>query len=401
MTRLALWCAAALLAALLPVTPAAAAVTCAKPGTTYAQKPWAEQLLGTERVAPFARGAGVTVAVLDTGVDRRHPQLAGHVDAGYNAVTRKNGADSDCLGRGTALAGIIAAQAAGGTGVAGVAPGATIMPVKVIDDSGYSVVPADPVVLARGVDWAATHGAGVIVIPTAVYTDRKELREAVARALDASVLVVAAVGDLGDDDNRTPYPASYEGVLGVGAIAPNAEVWGKSQHGTYVDVVAPGVELVTLAPGKGHLVGATGTGFAAAYVGATAALVRAKRDLPVSAVSRLLQATATPAAGAAYYGHGLINPYAATTEELAPGPAAALPGMAVPPPADGGPWARSREIALWGTAIAAVGAFLALVLGMTLPRGRRRRWRAAEAAPPHESATDLEPSGPVLLFEER
>jgi type VII secretion-associated serine protease mycosin len=395
----------ALLAVLVPAAPAAAAPSCAPAGKAYQPVPWAQQLLGTERSARFARGGGVTVAVLDTGVDARHPQLAGHVATGFDAVRGKGGADSDCRGHGTAVAGIIAAQDSRGTGFAGVAQGVTVLPVRVVDESGFGEHPVAPAVLARGVNWAVEHGADVIDVPVVAYVDSVALQQAVARALDRGVVVVAAAGDEGGSTgkNPEPYPASYKGVVGVGALARNASVWEASQHGGYVDLVAPGVEVVTLARGSGQVTDATGTGYASAFVAATAALVLATSPdgTSVDDVTTRLIATATPGPATPSFGHGVVNPYAATNERPAVAGPKALPALAAPGGAGRDPWADSRRTALWGTAIALFAALLAVILGVTLPRGRRRRWRAAEAPPPPQRTPDTEVSGPVLLFENR
>jgi membrane-anchored mycosin MYCP len=416
--RRAVGLAAAIAVGLLPATPVQAApsqlpgyadvlglaeVKCADPGPTYKPQPWTQQALDAERTARFARGSGITVAVLDTGVDAGHPQLAGRVAAGFDAVANRPGASSDCSGHGTAVAGIIAAQAAAGTGVVGLAPGVTILPVRVYDDRQLGTPVIRAATIARGINWAVGHGADVIDVAVATYEASDALRAAVAGALSHDVTVVAAVGDRGEDDegNPTPYPAAYDGVLGVGAVTADAAAWPASQHGTYVDLAAPGADVVSLARGHGHLVEANGTGFASAYAAATAALVRSARSgLSASAVNQLIAATATPAGTRATTGFGIVNPYAATTEERAAASPAPLPALAVPAPAEPGPWAHARAVAFWGGAIALTVAFLAVVLGITLPRGRRRRWRAALAAPPRDRSDDLEPSGPVLLFEE-
>ena len=116
----------------LAVPAHAIAAQCAEPGQAIAAVPWAQRLLAPERVWPFARGSAVTVAVLGSGVDAKHPQLAGRVLRGYDAITRRAGADSDCLGLGTQAAGVIAAQPTRAVGFVGVAPGVSVLPVRVV-----------------------------------------------------------------------------------------------------------------------------------------------------------------------------------------------------------------------------------------------------------------------------
>jgi subtilisin family serine protease len=219
------------------------------------------------------------------------------------------------------------------------------------------------------------------------------------------VIVVAAVGDRGeqDDGNPTPYPADYPSVIGVGAIEQSGEVWPQSQHGRYVDLVAPGAGVVTLQR-AGGLTEATGTGFACGFVAAVAALARAKRGdrTPASEIRRVLLATAVPTAGGPRYGRGLVNPYAAVNDQLARGSPAPLPGLVRPSGEEPSAWARSRQWAVIGTLVGVAAVLVVLVLAVALPRGRRRFWRSALAAPPPPTADDQdEPGPPVLLFDER
>ena len=246
--------AAAWLAAPTPTTTgAAAAQQCAEPGEPVAAVPWAQQLLGPQQVWSFSRGGGVTVAVLDSGVDAGHPQLRGEIGAGFDAVAGGGRADNDCLGTGTQVAGVIAAWETGGVGFVGLAPNVSIVPIRVVDADGGDPVAA-PAVLARGVRAAVERGADVIAAPVVSYTDAPELRAAVSDALRDGVVIVAAAGDLGDAPGGGPtsYPAAYDGVIGVGAIAESGLRWPKSQVGRYVDVVAPGADVVTLQRGRGH-----------------------------------------------------------------------------------------------------------------------------------------------------
>jgi hypothetical protein len=240
-------------------------------------------------------------------------------------------------------------------------------------------------------------------VPVVSYTDSPALRDAVADALRAGVVVVAAVGDQGGapGGGPTPYPAAYEGVIGVGAIDETGARWPNSQVGGYVDVVAPGGDVITLQRGRGMTV-AGGTGIACGFVAAAAALARARRgDLGGAGIERLLLATAVPGPGGPEYGHGVVNPYAAVNNQLVRRDAVALPAPA--PPAQGVPsdWLRSRDLAVAGAGLLGLIAVAVLAAAVTLPRGRRRRWRAAMAPRPSRAEEPEEPGPPVLLFDEQ
>lgn len=385
-----------------PALAAPAQDNCAPPGQVVRGVPWPQQMLGPQRVWQFSRGGGVRVAVLDSGVDANHPQLRGHVEPGFDAVAGSGTADSDCLGTGTQVAGVIAAQQAGEVGFVGMAPGARILPIRVIADQRSGPV-ADPGVLARGVNAAVDRGAHVIAVSTITYTDSPALRDAIANAVGHGVIVVAAVGDRGDTDdgNPPPYPASYPDVIGVGAVAQSTSRWPGSQHGEYVDLVAPGADVVTLQR-AGGLTPATGTGVACGFVAAVAAMVRAKRGSGVTPaqVAQALYASAIPLAGGPSYGHGLVNPYSAVNDQVARS-SAPLPALVRPSHRASSSWAHSRQVAIAGTLVAVVVVIAVLVLAVALPRGRRRFWRSGLAPAPPQTGEPDEPGPPVLLFDEQ
>jgi type VII secretion-associated serine protease mycosin len=380
-----------------PAAPVAAtpahrvAAGCAGPGEVTDTVPWSQQLFAPERVWAFTRGGGITVAVLDSGVDGNHPRLRGHVTAGFDAVAGRGPANTDCRGTGTQVAGVIAARPAGtggaagaaGPGFSGLAPDVTILPVRVTTAAGRGTATADPKVLARGILAAVDRGAQVVAVSAVSYTDTPELRAAVTDAQARGAVVVAAVGDLGDrapGAAPTPYPAGYDGVVGVGAIGRSGDRWPGSQRGGYVDLVAPGADVVTLQPGRGMAVGVAGTRLACGYVAATAALTRAKRrDLGAAEVTRLLLATTTPAAAGPDYGNGVVNPYSAVNEQLAKGGRTAVGDAVVPPPAVARPAPQpgaessvGRRTALTGTLLVVLVAVVVAVLSVGVNRLRRR-----------------------------
>jgi membrane-anchored mycosin MYCP len=384
---------------LIALTPAAAGGSvrrCAgtpATGAIIADIPWFQQRYDLPALSQINDGSGVTVAVLDSGVDAAHPQLAAAVTTGDDMLNPKGNAREDCLGHGTAVASIIAARPAAGAGLRGLAPAARILPIRVSERAeSDGVVSGDGNVaeLAAGITRAVANKPqpAVINLSIATTSDNPALRSAVQAALDADIVVVAAAGNQHDRGDPVPYPASYPGVIGVGAIGPDGTRLAMSQVGSYVDIVAPGDQIVAAAAGGGHA-SFKGTSFATPFVSATAALIRARWPaLNRTEVQRRLLATADPAAGArpsTDYGFGVLNPMRALTEVVPPPGAADAPtpetvtvgGPAVAPSDQP---ARSRAIA--ATAIlllvaAAIGAFAA-----TVPIGRRRGWRPGRIGEP-------------------
>ncbi len=388
----------AALAVLLPPVPASArAPRCDAPppaGKVSRDTPFEARVYDVDRLAPLATGAGVRVAVLDSGVDDAHPQLRGAVAAGRDLLHGNADARQDCVGHGTAVAGIIAARPVPDVPFRGLAPGATIVPVRVTEkeEIGGEGVGDDagPAEFAEAIGWAADPARGrarVINLSVVMTADDPRVRRAVADALDAGVVVVAAAGNNGaaDRGNPTPYPAAYPGVIGVGAVTAGGVRAPFSQHGEYVDLVAAGSGVTVPAPGGGHTAG-EGTSYAAPYVAATAALLLERfPDLTPGQVWQRLVATADPAPGGGRsdeYGYGLLNPYRALTETLGPR-VTASPAPAVVLTDDPAVVAarqrraQARDRALVVGAAGAGVAVLAVLAAGALRRGRRRGWRAA------------------------
>jgi len=396
-------------AAVLPAAPAQArAYVCPQqPGIAKVSEatPYEASMFAPERLAPFATGAGVRVAIIDSGVDATHPQLRGQVDRGRDFLHGNADGLQDCVGHGTAVASIIAARHVEGSGLQGLAPDATIVPVRVseqTDTDGRSGGDrqTSPGAFADAIDWAASPSGGnadVINMSLVMTAESDRVNAAVARAIDRGVVIVAAVGNEGGptDRNPVPYPADLPGVIGVGATDVNGVRGDFSQRGLYVDVMAPGVDVTFAALRSGHTSGA-GTSYATPFVSATAALVKQRfPSLTPGQVARRIVATTDPAPGGARsdeYGYGIVNPYRALTETLGPESPAPPPPMVMhaEDPAALALAARRAEAQDRSLLAAAVGAgvvVLVVLLAAAVRHGRRRGWRpgspaeaAAEAA---------------------
>ena len=335
-------------------------------------------MLAPERAWPFSTGTGVTVAVIDSGVDASVPQLRGRVLAGDSLDTSSDAgaATADCLGHGTMVAGIIGAQKAAGTGFEGIAPGALILPVRIYSQN----TTASSTALAAALIWAADHGAKVVNISASADQPSDTLRAAVAYAQAHDVLIVAAAGNGFQQGDPVTYPASYPGVLAVGSIGADGHVAATSQSGPFVSLVAPGENVLSLGTGgPGHVLD-SGTSFAAPFVSGVAALVRsAYPGLSAAQVKNRLEQTADhpalPLPDAAY-GWGVVDPYRALTELLPSEdrtPAAAG-AQTIPRPTTGdhsGHGNADLALAVFGGAALAV--LLVFVATRAAASGRARR----------------------------
>ena len=227
--------------------------------------------------------ADVVVAVVDSGVDSTHPDLVGRVDVARGRDFVSGTSDtSDRYGHGTHVAGIIAANTGNGIDIAGIAPGVTILPIRVLGDTGNG----DTYNLARGIRYAAEQGAEVINLSLGTPGAAEILEEAVLYAESRGCLVVAASGNLGTVG--LDYPARYPSVLAVGATDATNSRASFSQYGAELDLMAPGVTtmqptpqgILSLRPVTGPAATGSrtgrdaGTSMAAPHVSAAAALVR-------------------------------------------------------------------------------------------------------------------------------
>lgn len=326
--RLALAAVAAILAALVAPSPANAA-------DTVRAKQWWLDALHIDQAQAIATGAGIVVAVVDTGVQADHPDLAGQVLDG--ADLDFSGSDdlgrADAKGHGTVVAGLIAARGGGPDHALGIAPGAKIVPVKVLiqSDRGNSD-------LADGITWAADHGAKIINVSDGG-PDNRRVTEAVRHALGKGALVIASTGN---DGAAVVSPASLPGVLAVGATDRTGALAPFSARGPQVVLVAPGTDIVSTfnrgTDGKpgGYNVPATGTSFSAPIVAGAAALVWSKypRLTAAGVLNRLIRTADDlgPAGRDDQTGFGELNVVRALTADV---PDVTANPLGTPAPVDG------------------------------------------------------------------
>lgn len=272
---------------------------------------WALTRLDFDKVNALASGKGITVAVVDTGVDASHEDLTGQVLPGYDVLEPGGDGHKDPNGHGTHVAGIIAAKAGNSLGVAGLAPEAKILPVRALDETGYG----DDAGIAEGVLWAADHGASVINLSLGSDTKDPVLAAAVADVIQRKIVVVAASGNGGLEGNAPSYPAALPGVVAVSASSFGDQLAMFSTTGSYVSLSAPGVSILSTWPGNNYVY-ESGTSMATPYVSAAFALLESAGKSPSSALS-LLESSATDLGQEskdASFGYGLVDPYAALTD---------------------------------------------------------------------------------------
>ncbi|MGH3713303.1 MAG: S8 family serine peptidase [Micromonosporaceae bacterium] len=361
-------------------------------------KQWNLEMLGAHDAWEHSRGDGVVVAVLDSGVDAGHPDLAGQVLEGHDVVEGGT-ATSDADGHGTAVAAMIAGHD-DDAGVAGLAPEAKILPVAVGGERMYD----DDI--AEGIRWAVDHDAGVINLSLGSEQSSEAIADAVAYAVEHDVVVVAAAGNIDEEGQGIPlgYPARLPGVVAVTGITAAGKHWHNSSRGPRAALCAPATGVIgPIGDGYEYL---SGTSFAAPMVAAAAALVRAKWPGMDAAnvINRLLRTADDLGRKGrdSHYGYGRVNLAEAVTAEVpevrtnplllgsgqklqaSKEPSAAA--AAAPPPTERG--SSGAGAAVWSVVMAIL---LALMVALTW-----LLWRRRAAIPALLPTTPAHPAAPAL-----
>nr|WP_245601647.1 type VII secretion-associated serine protease mycosin [Hamadaea tsunoensis] len=279
---------------------------------------WQLRTLRAQEAWKQADGTGVTVAVIDSGVDGQHPDLVGQVLKGNDFVAPGGDGQSDAVGHGTTVAGLIAGRGDDKRGVLGLAPGAKILPVRVLDSRNrYD----DARVVANAVRWSVDHGAEVINMSLGGTVASPELADAIDYAFEKDVVVVACTGNESPPAEDTMwYPAREPGVLAVTGLQHDDQnsIWPGALRGPQTVLAAPGTDLVGARPSGYWTV--EGTSFAAPLVAAAAALLRSKWPLMSAAnvVNRLIRTADDLGAPGRddTYGFGLVDPVAALNSTM-------------------------------------------------------------------------------------
>lgn len=269
---------------------------------------WHLQTIHVDRAWTRSKGSGVVIAVVDTGVDLSHPDLRGRIVSGVDLID--GGSPDDQQGHGTFMAGIVAATTGNNLGVASVAPLAKIMPVRVLKADGTG----KPETVAQGIDWAVAHGADVINLSLAqeplgggapitgnLFGD-PSMDQAMERAARSGALVVAAAGN--HAASSTSYDATVEGITVVGASTKTERRAAYSNHGSGLDVLAPGggsssdpsmspcsspVVSTWWSGGASKYGAGCGTSMAVAHVSGVAALLMSRGSSNIAAQRRIQQ----------------------------------------------------------------------------------------------------------------
>lgn len=286
-------------------------------GDSVRAEQWHLKTLNVAGAWEYAQGAGVTVAVIDSGVDATHRDLQGQVLPGLDLVDSEGDGDTDLVGHGTTVSALIAGRGDDTAGVVGIAPKAKILPVRVLDrENRYD----DALIVAKGVRWAVDHGARVVNLSLGGNGSSPALAAALDYAFARDVVVVACTGNASaSTTGGVWYPAREPGVLAVAGMERDGEaLWQGSITGKETVVTAPATQLLGARPGGYWRV--QGTSFAAPMVSGTAALIRSRWPTMSAGevVNRIIRTAKDrgPAGHDAQYGYGMVDPTNALTAEI-------------------------------------------------------------------------------------
>ncbi|MFD9488630.1 type VII secretion-associated serine protease mycosin [Streptomyces sp. NPDC059991] len=302
---------------------------------TVRERQWHLDAMQANEMWKQSTGKGVTVAVIDTGVDETLADLKDQVIPGLDLSTKQGSENADWDGHGTGIASLIAAtgKRSAADGSYGLAPGVKILPVRLPKaDEGAKLTDLAMWVqkLSQGIRYAADHGAKVINISQGSPESSDELTSAVKYALDKGALIFAGVGNSGDKGNPVEYPAATPGVVGLSAVDRKIDATKESEHGPQVDLAAPGDEMTHACGGGTHICLSHGTSDATALASASAALIWSK--YPQWTNNQVLRVMLNTAGGPRngekrtdYIGYGVVRPRIALTSPGDPGPANEYP----------------------------------------------------------------------------
>lgn len=280
-------------------------------GVSAAPAAWNLRAVEAPEVWEFSKGAGVEIAIVDTGVDLDNPGFP-HIAEGYNALAPGTPPDDE-NGHGTHVAGIAAGKWDGGSGVA---PEATVLPVKVLDGQGMGSL-SDVV---DGLHWCLQRRVPIVNLSLGSSQATQSMKAAVEALWEAGVLVVAAAGNEGPRCSTVSYPARWEEVIAVAASTESSTIATFSSRGSQVDVTAPGQSILSLRP-DGGLQYMSGTSMAAPHVSGAAALLcdlASRLSAPLDQardLTRSLLEGSYPLPGFSYVaqGHGLLHALASAS----------------------------------------------------------------------------------------
>jgi type VII secretion-associated serine protease mycosin len=340
---------------------------------------WHLRYLHVAEAQKISRGKGVTVAVVDSGVDP-HPDLVKNLLTGTDIASGSGDGKQDRDSHGTEMAGLIAAHGkSGNNGALGIAPEAKILPIRYFAGGGGQ---GDSDKLAAGIEWAISKEAKVINVSSAGGSSA-QLLNAVQHAISSDVVVVAGVGNTSKSFG-VDYPAALDGVLAVGATDRNGNHAEVSVTGPELMICAPGVDIYSTSY-KGHYGVSTGTSDATAIVSGAVALIRSKYpDLPAKEVVHRLTATAIDKGDPGRdeeYGYGVLDLVAALTADVPP-LEAATPSADPRPTATrtvAAPQADTGNDGSNGLLLATGIVVVVVVVGLLVVLTRRRRDRATGA----------------------
>ena len=304
-----------------PITgsPVAGPLTGPEPwvGDSVRAEQWHLKTLNVAGAWEYSTGEGVTVAVIDSGVEANHVDLQGQVLPGLDLVDPTGDGDTDLVGHGTTVSAIIAGRSDDDAGVVGIAPKAKILPVRVLDrENRYD----DAMIVAKGVRWAVDHGARVVNLSLGGNGSSPALAAALVYAFAKDLVVVACTGNASaSTSGGVWYPAREPGVIAVAGMEKEGDVlWSGSITGKETVVTAPATQLVGARPDGYWRV--QGTSFAAPMVSGTAALIRSRWPTMSAGevVNRIIKTAKDrgPVGHDAQYGYGMVDPTGALTAEL-------------------------------------------------------------------------------------